>query len=377
MVAQPLRQPAPVDAPAPAQARLAVARPLLPPTSAILPHLKRIEEHRWYSNFGPLVGELEQRLAARGGPGAAVCTASSGTQALALLIQSVAKGAGLCLTPGFTFVATAHAARQAGLTPWFVDVDPESWMLTPELVREALARAPGPVAAIVVVAAFGALPDLHGFAALSAECGLPVVLDAAAAFDALAEPVLPSVVSLHATKTLSAGEGGYVIAKDPALIERIRSASSFGFAGSRLAVTAGTNAKLSEYAAAVGLAALDGWTAARQQWMLAARKLRLAAPATAGIAFQPGWGSRWISSTCVVRTGDGRAGEVAACLAAAGLDTRGWWGAGLHREPAFADCPHDRLETVERLATSTLGLPFAIDLDDEDIVRIGRALAGV
>lgn len=372
-----LRQPV-VALPSPeGVAVVPVARPLLPTAAHILPYLQRIDAERLYSNFGPLVDELEQRLAERT-PGVGVCTVANATQGLTLSLKAMAPQGGLCLIPGFTFVATAHAAMQAGLTPYLLDVDPQSWMITPEATARAIGRAEGltrrSVAAIVVVAAFGAMPDVEGFAALARETGVPVILDAAAAFDSLASSALPAVVSLHATKALGAGEGGYVVSDDPDLIRRLRSLSGFGFAGARRSMTPATNAKMSEYTAAVAMAALDGWPAARMRWMLAARKLRLACYRRE-IGFQDGWGETWVGSTCVARTADGAAGDARERLASAGVDTRAWWGEGLHREPAFADCPRDPLPAVERLAASTLGLPFALDLADAEIATISKALA--
>lgn len=352
--------------------RIVVARPLLPSAQHITPYLQRIDDARHYSNFGPLVTELEDRLAARVS-GTSACTVVNATQGLALLLKILAPKGGLCITPAFTFVATGHAAMEAGLTPLLVDVDPQSWMLTPRAAHEAIAQANGEVAAVIVVAAFGALPDIAGFERLQLETGVPVIIDAAAAFDSLRRCSLPAVVSLHATKVMGAGEGGYVVSPHAKILASLRSLTSFGFEGARRAMRPATNAKMSEYTAAIGLAALDGWPAARLRWMLAGRKLSLAA-SRSGVSPQRGWGEHWISSTCVVRTGDNGAAALAEKLDAAGVDSRAWWGGGLHHEPAFKDCPRGDLPVTEHLAASTLGLPFYMDMGDEEIAAIGRAL---
>jgi dTDP-4-amino-4,6-dideoxygalactose transaminase len=357
---------------------LPVARPLLPDAEAIAPYLRRIDNARWYSNFGPLNAELEARLSTHAG-GAATCTVANATQGLALLLRAVSRGPGVCLMPGFSFVATAHAAAQAGLTPYFIDVDSASWMLTPERARAAIARATSPVCAIVVVAAFGAMPDLEGFAALERETGVPVIVDAAAAFDTLvstlASPLLPAVVSLHATKVLGAGEGGYVVAPRAELIEKVRALSSFGFAGSRIASQIGTNAKMSEYGAAIALAALDQWPEQRALWMEAARKLRLALTRRSAVRLQPGWGVDWVSSTCALEV-DGAKSAIAR-LAADGIVACQWWGDGLHREPAFAAFPREKLTNVEALAARVIGAPFFVDMKDADVRRVADALGAM
>src|SRR5689334_14181508 len=95
--------------------RLAVARPELPNADALLPYLSRIDEARWYSNFGPLLTEFEARLAARFRPEAQVVTCVNGTQAISLCLQAMQLPPGsLCALPAYTFVATAHAVIAAG-----------------------------------------------------------------------------------------------------------------------------------------------------------------------------------------------------------------------------------------------------------------------
>jgi dTDP-4-amino-4,6-dideoxygalactose transaminase len=358
------------------RAKLPVARPRLPNAEAILPYLQRIDGARWYSNFGPLVTELQQRLAARLGDGALVCTAVNATQALTLALRAMDLPAGgLVAIPSWTFVATAHAVIQAGLVPWLMDVDPESWMLTPETVQAAVDRVPGALVAAIPVCPFGAMPDLAAWRALREATGVMVLIDAAAAFDTLAEADPPACVSLHATKVLGVGEGGYFATSDPVLAERFQRLTSFGFKGSRESPFPSSNAKLSEYAAAVGLAALDDWSSERLRYLRTSQHLRIALMSRPQVRFQPGWGSDWVTSVCVVGLPDGSADHVETELDKAGIETRRWWGDGCHRSPAFLGCPREELPVTEGLAASTIGLPFAVDLAGEDIEAIADALA--
>ena len=136
----------------PAEARIAVARPRLPAAGAILPYLQQMDEARWYSNFGPLLMAFEQRLADRFAGGAHVTSMVNATQGLTLALRAMGAARGdLCAVPSWTFVATAHAVAEAGLTPWFVDVDPDTWMLDPASLKGMLGQAPGRVAAAVPV----------------------------------------------------------------------------------------------------------------------------------------------------------------------------------------------------------------------------------
>lgn len=356
-------------------ARLAVARPRLPAAEAILPYLQRIDSARWYSNFGPLLTELEQRLADRFPVGTHIVTVANGTQALTLALMAMDLPAGgYVAMPAWTFVATAHAVLQAGLTPWFLDVDPETWALDPSEVATRLPTAGHPVVAAIPVSPFGRPLDLAAWRAFRAEMGIPVLVDAAAGFDTTSDARLPTVVSLHATKVAGAGEGGFLATDDHALAERVRALSTFGFKGTRDSMFAATNAKLSEYTAAVGLASQDGWPADRLRFLRAAQMLRIGLTSLPQVQFQAGWGSDWITSVCSVTLPQGSADAVEASLAAQGVDTRRWWGLGCHASPAFADLPRDPLDVTDRLAGCVIGLPFSIDLSRAEISRIAAAL---
>jgi dTDP-4-amino-4,6-dideoxygalactose transaminase len=373
-MAAPKRNSLPAPLPAP-PAKVPIARPRLPTRAAIAPYLDRIDEARWYANHGPLVVELERRLAARLAGAAQVATVANGTVAITLALRAAGARPGtLCLMPAWTFVASPHAALDAGLTPYFVDVDPETWMLDPAATLAAIASAPQEVGAILPVAAFGRAPDLARWRQVADGTGLPVIVDGAAAFDALDCAPVPVTVSLHATKTVGAGEGGYVASEDADFIARLRALAAFGFCGDRTARMPAINGKMSEYAAAVALASLDAWPADRARFSLTAQRLRAGLALAPEIVFQPGWGARWLSSVCVVGTPDGAAPAIAASLAEHGIETRAWWGEGCHRHPAFAACPRASLPVTEYLARSTLGLPHFIDLDEDASARIIEAL---
>jgi dTDP-4-amino-4,6-dideoxygalactose transaminase len=355
---------------------VAVARPRMPTADAILPYLQEIDEARWYSNFGPMLTRFEERLAERFRPQTKVITVANATQALTLALQAMdlAPG-GYVVLPAWTFVATAHAVIQAGLKPWFVDVDPETWMLDPATVVALTADLKREVTAVIPVCAFGAMPQLAHWRAFREVTGVSVLIDAAAAFDTQHDARLPTVVSLHATKVLGLGEGGFLATEDAGLAERVRQLTTFGFNGSRDSLIPATNAKLSEYAAAVGLAALDSWPGDRLRWMRTAQMLRIALIGLPQVRFQPGWGSDWATSVCTVGLPPGSVEAVAKSLSEDGVDTRQWWGGGCHTSQAFADCRREDLAVTDGLAASTLGLPFSIDMSAQEIARIAAALS--
>ncbi len=354
---------------------LPVARPMLPTAKALAPYLESVDQSGWYSNFGPMICGLEQRLAERLGPGAHVTTGSNATQLITLTLQAMGLAAGsLCIVPSWTFVATAHAVIQAGLVPWFVDVDSQTGALDPQTVLASLNQAPGPISALIVVAPHGHMPKFEGWCQFRDQTGIEVIVDAAAAFDGVKACPLPTVISLHATKALGIGEGGYLAHQDGALVARVRQMTSFGFFGDREAKMVATNAKLSEFSGAVGMAALDRWPSDRGQWMTRAELYRAALGSLPGVQFQEGWGVDWISSVCVVTLAEGTSLVMGEYLLQNGIETRQWWGAGCHMSRAFSDCPKTALPITENLANATLGLPFWLAMTDADICRVATAI---
>ncbi|MBB4286447.1 aminotransferase class I/II-fold pyridoxal phosphate-dependent enzyme [Roseospira goensis] len=340
-----------------------VMRPLLPPLPAIAPYLTEIDRTRWYSNHGPLVQQLERRMAAAlDAPPGGVVSVGNGTAGLAaaLIALDLPKGS-LIAVPSWTFCATAHAVALAGHVPYLVDVDPDTWTLTPARVSAVLNDGHARITAVMPVSPFGAPLDVDGWRAFRAETGLAVIVDAAAGFDTWTACDIPAVVSLHATKALGAGEGGLVVATDTALLDRIRPIVNFGFSGLAVAQAHAFNGKLSEYGAAVALAALDAWPDTRASWRDAAA---LYAPLLArnDLVTQAGFGQRWVGSVLVVRLPDHDARAVEAGLGTHGILTRRWWPLALHEHPAFAACPWDSTEHGGRLARQCLGLPFFRDI---------------
>jgi len=358
---------------------VSVMRPKLPATERLMDYLRRIDHSRFYSNYGPLVCGLEERLAAHYRLSSAnVTTVANATQGLtlALAAQGVKPGT-LCAMPAWTFVASAHAAVNAGLVPYFLDVDAETWALDPAAVAEEIARAPGPIGAVMPIVPFGRPIDGTRWDAFRGNTGLPVVIDAAAGFDSLVPGPTPAVVSLHATKVLGTGEGGFVISTDAALVRRIRMASNFGIDANRRSIVAATNAKMSEYHAAVGHAGLDEWSEARREWMAVAGAYRTSVGASNLVRFQNGFGEAWVSSTCVLQMPDDAARRVEQALAEAGIETRRWWGMGTHAQPIMTQFPRTPLPVTETLAHTTLAMPFHRDLAIDQIGEISEIMLDV
>jgi dTDP-4-amino-4,6-dideoxygalactose transaminase len=220
------------------------------------------------------------------------------------------------------------------------------------------------------VVPFGLPFDYAAWDAFYAQTGVPVVIDAAAAFDTLRPGQVPSVVSLHSTKVLGIGEGGFVVTSNEALADDIERRTNFGFRWTRVAMEDAFNAKLSEYHAAVGLASLEEWPQARADWLRVTGTYRQALQFEETLTLQAGFGETWVSSVCVAQDLSGDASELERRLDAAGIETRKWWGDGPQSHPSMAGCAQTELPATQQLARSTLALPLHRDLPLEDVRRV-------
>lgn len=360
-----------------------VLRPLLPRVDRVAQYLRRADDARWYTNFGQLALELERRISdllCYADP--VVVSTNSGTSALEAAILATAGRArpdrALALMPAYTFAATALAVERCGYRPHFLDVDPETWALDPiSVTRHRLLPSAG---VIVPVAPYGRAPDVDAWEVVREETGVPVVIDAAAAFEALCDdpdlvsPTVPLAVSFHSTKTFSTGEGGGVFWSDDAGQQRVRQATNFGFHGGRESLAPGFNGKMSEYHAAVGLASLDEWADRRQAYADVADAFRDAADAfgiVPNLFVAPTIGSAYALFSAETATA---AGGINQRLRRAGFEWRRWYGLGIHTHPHFTQYASDPAPVTEHLGATLVGLPTAADLDPNEAQRIIAAV---
>jgi len=293
--------------------------PDMPSAGELQPYLRRIDASLWYSNGGPLVLELEKRTG-----GVAVSSATLGLELAAKCIFRKR-----VRIPAFTFPATATALIRAGLEPVLCDVD-ENLVLV-DIDEDSLPVCP-----------FGAPVRPGG------------LVDAAAAWGAQHEG--NRVFSLHATKSLPAGEGGLVCG-DKDLLARIRKLSNFGMVNG-VVHEVGTNAKLSEYHAAVALASLDRWD------VTLAKRLQVRA-----------WYVERLGETFPSITNFPvlvqRAADVSGLMGFKGIETRRWYVPTLERHPAFVHLKREgNLANSRRLNEELLCLPFHTRLSERDVDRI-------
>lgn len=359
--------------------------PTVPDCSALWPYLQRIDKACHYTNFGPLVKELESRLKQRFESHTEtpmhVTTVSNATLGIELALSALNLPQGsLVLVPALTFVATMTAVIRAGHIPVITDNDPHHWLLTPALA-DAAVKASGAQAA-VVVATFGHPQNTRDWSVFQQQTGVRIIIDAAAAFGSqwVDAADIPVVFSMHATKSLPAGEGGFIISGDASLNKLVCQKSNFGInlhPDADIPIgylsTAGTNAKLSEFHAAVALASLDCWdeqAIARQQLYQRYRAQLEQACGTA-LTWQAGPTPCAPTSLCVRLGSEAKRTQLEILCKEQGIATRRWYQPLLHRHApdigkiVILPTPH-----AEKIATDLLGLPFFIHMSDAQIALV-------
>ncbi|MCH8148437.1 MAG: DegT/DnrJ/EryC1/StrS family aminotransferase, partial [Planctomycetes bacterium] len=212
---------------------------------------------------GPFVSQLETELAARIGVRTAVAV-NSGTDALLCALMALEIGPGdEVIVPTFTFFATAGAVHRVGAKPVFVDIDPRTFNIAPEILQAAITER---TRAIIAVHLFGQCADMDAINALATTHKLKVIEDAAQALGATYRGRNActfsdlACVSFYPTKNLGGyGEGGMIFAKDEALANIARQLRSHGESERYVHERVGGNFRLDTMKAGILLAKLPYW----------------------------------------------------------------------------------------------------------------------
>ena len=236
---------------------IAVSRPTLPPLEEYLALLEGVWARNHLTNAGPLVVELERRLAEYLGVKHCLFV-SNGTIALQLAFRALDL-AGEVITTPFSYVATTSSLAWEGCSPVFADVEPEALTLSAERAEAAVTSR---TSAIVATHVYGNPCDVDGLADLARRRGLRLVYDAAHAFGAayrgraLSAYGDVATLSFHATKLFHTVEGGAVVTDDDEIARRVAYLRNFGHDGYERFQGIGINGKNSELHAAMGLCLL-------------------------------------------------------------------------------------------------------------------------
>jgi len=239
-----------------------VTRPYFPPLDDFKRGCDEIWQNQWLTNNGPMLKRFHAALAGYlNVPETNLALFNNGTLALELGFKAMGLFGAEVVTTPFTFVATSHALRRIGARPVFADIDPETLCLSPEAAEKLI--KPGLTKAIVPVHVYGNVCDTEGFARLGEKYGVKIIYDAAHAFGVDCSPSVSigtvgdmSMFSFHPTKLFHSCEGGLLVFKDADLQQKLFDLRNFAIHGELLCTDVGTNAKMNELQALMGLECL-------------------------------------------------------------------------------------------------------------------------
>jgi dTDP-4-amino-4,6-dideoxygalactose transaminase len=366
--------PAAALGPSPAFAEpVVVGKPWIPDRDRVLALIGDVLDSGRLSNGGPAVTELERRVADLHGVRHCVALCN-GTIALELVLRAA------CLTgevvlPSFTFVATAHAVRRAGLVPVFADVDPVTHNLDAAAVERVITAR---TSAILGVHLWGRACDVEALAGVAGRNGLQLLFDAAHAFGCSHRGRMigtfgrAEAFSFHATKFFHTIEGGAVLTDDDEIAESVQRQRNFGFGPSGEALIVGGNAKLNEISATVGLSQLDSLeqlaAANRRRYELYRQGLG-DVPGISVVEYSPAEQLNYHYLVIEVdpqETGLDRDALVDILLAE-NVIARPYFSPPCHLMPAYRGCTTRGLEESERLSRRTVALPTGPAMRADDI----------
>jgi dTDP-4-amino-4,6-dideoxygalactose transaminase len=361
-----------------------VGLPNIGERSSFLARVADAFDRRWLTNDGVFVREWERRIAEALTVEHCVATAN-GTQALELTLEAL-EITGDVVIPAYTFVATAHAVHRAGARPVFVDVRTDDHTLDPELAEAAITPA---TTAIVAVHLWGRPCDVAALADIAARRGLRLVFDAAHAFGCSHGGRMigsfgdAEVFSFHATKVCNSFEGGALTTASAELDSRLRLLRNFGFRDYDDVASTGTNAKMSEIAAAMGLTSLESLDEhiARNRANFETYRERLSAmPGIRLLLFDPSERSNYHHVVVEVDAAESGIDRdlLVRVLWQERVLARRYFTPGCHRMEPYRTLYPDlegRFPVTERLAETVLALPTGAAVDAGDIARICSIIA--
>jgi dTDP-4-amino-4,6-dideoxygalactose transaminase len=362
---------------------LHVGRPNIGDREVMLRRLNQIFDRLWFTNDGPFVKEFEARIQELVGVKHCVAMCNA-TIALEIAIRAL-ELRGEVIVPAYTFIATAHALQWQEITPVFADMDPDTHNIAPETIERLITpRTTG----IIGVHVWGRPCDTESIESIAQKHRLKVMYDAAHAFGCSHRGRMIGnfgsceVLSFHATKFINSFEGGAVVTNDDALATKMRLMRNFGFAGYDKVIYPGTNGKMTEICAAMGLTsleAMEGIVEANRRNYEGYREGLKGLPGVALNKYDAK--ERRNYQYIVVEVDESKAAlnrdELVAVLQAENVLARKYFWPGCHRmEPYRSLFPNAYLllSNTERIAGRNMVLPTGGTLSPEDIQAICRII---
>ena len=362
---------------------ITVTSPLLPDLEQLYRALEEIWDSKWITNNGPFHQRLETALAEYlKVPYISLFT--NGTLPLLTALQAL-EITGEVITTPYSFVATTHSIWWNHCTPVFVDIDPITGNINPDLIEEAITRK---TSAIMPVHVYGQPCDTLRIENIADKYGLKVIYDAAHAFgvEVNGKSILNngdlSTLSFHATKVFNTIEGGAIVMQDKATKQRIDYLKNFGFANEVEVVGPGINSKMDEIRAAYGLLNLEKVDSAIQSRQQITVRYRKALDNIKGISYfddMPGVRHNYSYFPIIVNAeelGISR-DELYFKMKEKGINGRRYFYPLISSFHPYCDLPSAtpvNLPQAKIMADSVICLPMSHNLSTKDIDRVIESL---
>lgn len=358
---------------------LVVGAPNIGDRSAFLSRVEDMFDRLSLSNDGPLVQELEAKI--RDYLGVKHCIlVSNGTIGLEILVRALGLS-GEVIVPSYTFVATPHALSWLDIDPVFADIDPETHNLEPSSVSRLITPRTTGIAAVHL---WGRPADVEALQEIASAHGLKLYFDAAHAFGCSDGAKMiggfgaAEVFSFHATKFFNTFEGGAITTNEDDLAERLRRMRNFGFAGRDDSRTVGTNGKMSEISAAMGLTNMESINTFIEANQIRYEKYKSVFESVPGVSLlRYDRSSRNNYQYIVVEVFEGNQSsrdDILLALQAENIDARKYFWPGAHRMIAYSDTDggvRDQLQGTAAVAKRVIVLPTGSNVPLEAIDLIG------
>ncbi len=349
---------------------------------AVLPAVLSVIERQQFI-MGPEVEQLEAAIATLSGVRHAIGCAS-GTDALLLpLLDLNLRPGDEVIAPSFTFFATAGTVHNAGGTPVFVDIEADSFNVSPAAIEAAITPR---TRAIIVVHLFGQMARMVEILAIAGKRGIPVIEDAAQAIGArrlmggtwrlAGESGWAGTLSFFPSKNLGAwGDAGMILTQEDGLADRMRKRRLHGGSKQYFHDFVGTNSRLDTIQAAVLLAKLPflaGWSAARRNHALAYADRLAGCPGITPPAIDPA--NEHIFHQYTVRAA--RRDALMVHLKARGIGCAVYYPLALHLQPCFADLGYRRgsLPVTEAATAEVISLPVYPEMTEAQMDAVAAAV---
>ena len=363
--------------------KLHVGSPNIGDRERLFQRFNDLLDRRWLTNNGLFVQEFERQIA--GLIGVKHCVAvCNGTVALEIAIRALGLH-GEVIVPSFTFVATAHALQWQEITPVFCDIDPQTYLLDPDRLEALITpRTTG----IIGVHLWGRACDADRLTAIAKRRQLKILFDAAHAFlctykgrwiGGLGDA---EEFSFHATKVVNAFEGGAVVTNDDTLADKMRLMRNFGFSGYDQVIYVGTNGKMNEASAAMGITSLESsgeFIRVNRRNYFQYQKEMDGIPGISLVGYDAREKNNY--QYVVLMVEEAVAGisrdDVVAILHAENVMARRYFWPGCHRMEPYRSCfPHAGaiLPVTERVAERCICLPTGSAVDEAAITRICQVI---